>query len=211
MNPLAIAFSVVLACSAILAALLAGRARPSSRDYLRFAAVLYFALAFCAGLAAAGPGATALGLSMAVTQVVCALAPVALAFAVFATFEHPPSAWIAGLFLVLACMAGIAAAATGKPVLSLAPLAVSVLAMLALCLRRWRVEKRSAAHAFLSACCLICTAAASLSAGEGARIALILFSAAALLGFALALARRSGVAVANARDLRNAMPVGEKR
>ena len=211
MNPLAIAFAVVLACSAILVAMLAGRARPSSRDYLRFAAVLYFALALCAGLAAADQDATALGLSAAVTQVVCALAPVALSFAIFATFEHPASAWIAGTSMVLACIAGIAAAALGKPVLSLAPLAVSVLAMLALCFRRWRVEKRSAAHAFLSACCLICAAAASLSVGEGARIALILFSAAALLGFALALARRSGVAVANARDLRTAMPIGEER
>jgi hypothetical protein len=210
-NPLAVAFSIVLACAAVLAALLVSRARPSSRDYLRLAAALYFSLALCAALAAIYPGAMMLGFSVAVTQVVGALAPVTLAFALFATFEHPPSAWIAGISMVLACIAGIAAAAVGKPVLSLAPLAVSALAMFALCFRRWRVEKRSASHAFLSVCCLICAAAASLGAGEGARIALILFSAAALLGFALALARRSGVAVVNARDLRMAVSIGDKR
>lgn len=211
MNPLAMASSVVLACSAILAAMLAGRARPSSRNYLRLATALYFSLSLCTGLAAAQPDVTTLGFSAAVAQVVCALAPVTLALSVFATFEHPPSPWVAGVSMVLACLAGIGAATAGKPVLSLAPLTASVLVIVALCIRRWRIEKRSAAHAFLSACCLICAAAASLSIAEDARVALILFSAAALLGFALALARRSGVAVVDTRDLRAALPIGEKR
>ena len=210
-NPLALAFSLVLGCSAILAAMLVGRARPSSRDYLRFAAALYLALSLCAGLAAIVSGPAMLGFSIAVTQVVCALAPVALGFALFATFEHPPAPWTAAIALVLACCAGIVAAAAGRPVLSLAPSSLSALAMLALCLRRWRVDKRSASHAFLSVCSLGCAAAASFAAGDGARIALTLFSAAALLGFALALARRSDGAVVDERDLRIAVAVGEKR
>jgi hypothetical protein len=210
-NPLVIAFSVVLGCSAVLAAMLVSHARASARDYLRFAAVLYLALALCNGLAAADPGPTTLGLLVAVTHVVRALAPVTLAFALLAAFEHPPSAWIATISMVSACSAGIADAALGNPMLSLASLTVGVLAILALCIRRWRVEKRSASHAFLSGCCLICAAAASLAAGAGARIAPILFPAAAILGFSLALARRSDVAVANARDLRMGAAVSEKR
>jgi hypothetical protein len=208
LNPLAIAFSVVLGCSAILAAMIVGRARPSSRDYLRFAAALYLALALCMGLSAVDASAAAAALSGAVTLVVSALAPTALAFALFATFEHPPAGWIAGVSLVLACIAGIAAAATGERMLALAPLSMSVLAMLALCLRRWRMEKRASAHAFLSACCLICAVAAAFTKGDGT--AQVLFLSAALLGFGLALARRSRPVVENGRDLRQPMAIGEK-
>jgi hypothetical protein len=210
MSPAAIAFAIVLACSAILTALLAGRARPSSRDYLRFAAALYLAFALCGGISLGFPNATTLVFSDAVMLVISALAPVTLTFALFATFEHPPSPVIAAIFLAMACLAGIAAAAGGTPVLSLAPLAASVLVMLALCARHWRVEKRATAHAFLSACCLLCGAAAALNAGESGRTALMLFSSAALLGFALALARRSGVAAVNRRDLRNPVAIGKK-
>ena len=208
MNPVAIAFALVLAFFTIIAALIAGRARPAARDYLRFAAALFLALALCDGLAAALPNATTLIFSDAVMLVVCALAPVALALALFAGFEHPPTSIVAATFLALACLAGIAAAASGMPVLSLAPLSACVLAMLALCVRGWRTEKRAAAHAFLSACSLLGGAAAV--GGEGGRTALMLFSAAALLGFALALARRSHVAVVDRRDLRGPIAIGEK-
>ena len=208
MNPATFLFALVLCCSAILAALLASRARPTARDYLRFAAVLYIALALCDAVAAGAASAATLTFADAVMLVVCALAPTALGLAVFAAFEHRPSAISSTIILVLACLAGIAAAATGTPVLALAPLAVSVLALLTLCARRWRSEKRAAAHAFLSACCLICASAATLNGGAAARTALELFSSAALLGFALALARRSDAPVVNQRDLRRAMPIG---
>lgn len=210
MNPVDIAFTLVLACAAIIAALIAGRARPASRDYLRFAAALYLALALCSALAAVLPNATTLIFSDAVMLVVCALAPLALTFALFAAFEHPPSSAVAAIFLVLACLAGIAAAASGTRVLSLAPLSVCVLVMLALCARRWRTEKRATSHAFLSTCSLLCGAAVMLGGGENGRTALMLFSAAALLGFALALARRSRVAVVNQRDLRGPVAIGEE-
>jgi hypothetical protein len=213
-NPVAVAFALVLACSAIIAALLAGRARPASRDYLRFAAALYLALALCNALAAVLPGATALVFLDAVMLVVCALAPLALTFALFAAFEYPPSSIVTTVFLVLACLAGIAAAASGTAMLSLAPLSACVLVMLALCARRWRTdwrtEKRATAYAFLSACGLLCGAAAMLSGGENGRTALMLFSAAALLGFTLALVRRSQIAVVNQRDLRGPAAIGLK-
>jgi hypothetical protein len=208
MNPVALAFAIVLGCSAILAALLGSRMRPAARDYLRFAAVLYVALALCDGLAIVMPDATILTFADAVMLVVCALAPVALGFALFAAFEHPPSPIIAAILLVLAALAGIAAAATGTPVLALSPLAASVLTMLALCARRWRNDKRAASHAFLSACCLFCGAAATLSGGAAGRTALELFSSVALLGFALALVRRSRAQVVKQRDLRGAVSIG---
>jgi hypothetical protein len=207
MNPLAPAFACVLGCSAILAACLGNRARPAARDYLRFAAVLYVALALCDALAVVFPDAAMLIFADAVMLVVCALAPVALGFALFAAFEHPPAPVAATIILVPACLAAIAAAATGTPVLSLAPLAASVLIMLALCARRWRSDKRAASHALLSACCLLCGAAAMLDSGAAGRATLELFSAAALLGLALALARRSRLAVVKARDLRGAVAV----
>lgn len=208
MSPADIAFAIVLACSAILAALIAGRARPVSRDYLRFAAALYLAFALCIGISTILPNATTLVFADAVMLVVAALAPVALALALFASLEHPPSPIIAAIALVSACLAGIAAAASAMPVLSLAPLALSALMMLALCARHWRGDKPGVAHAFLSACCLICGAAASL--GGGGQTALVLFSSAAVLGFALALSRRSRVGVVNRRDLRNAVAIGKK-
>jgi hypothetical protein len=208
-NLIAPFFAFVLAASAILSAMLGSRAHPAARDYLRFAAVLYVALALCDGLAFFFSHAATLIFADAVMLVVCALAPVALGFAVFAAFEHPPSPAAATIFLVAACLAGIAAAATGTPVLSFAPLAASVLTMFALCARRWRYEKRAASHAFLSACCLLCGAAAALSGGTTG--ALELFSSAALLGFVLALVRRSSVAVAKQRDLRQAGSVSGSR
>lgn len=212
MNPVSLAFAFVLGCAAILAALLGNRARPAARDYLRFAAVLYSAFALCEGLASVLPDAEVLVFADAVMLVVCALAPIAMALALFAAFEHRPSSIVAAILLVPGCLAGIAAAASGTVVLSLAPLAVSVLTMFALCARRWRSEKRAAAHAFLACCCLLCAAAATLSGGVTGRTASVLFSSAALLGFALALARRSRLAVAEQRDLRSiAAPIGGNR
>lgn len=211
MSLVAPVFIFVLAASALLSALLANRARPAARNYLRFAAILYVALALCDELAILFPGGATLIFADAVMLVVCALAPVTLGLAVFAAFEHPPSPIAAAILLVAACLAGIVAAATGTPVLSFAPLGASVLTMFALCVRRWHREKRAASHAFLSACCLLCGAAATLSGGATGRTALELFSSAALLGFVLALVRRSNVAVAKQRDLRQAISVSGRR
>ncbi|HEY8949815.1 MAG TPA: hypothetical protein VIM56_13090 [Rhizomicrobium sp.] len=207
MSPADVAFAMVLACSAILAALIAGRANPVSRDYLRFAAALYLAFAVCVGIATIWPDATTLVFADAVMLVILALTPVALALALFARLEHPPSTVIAAILLVLACIAGIAAAASATPVLSLAPLALGALAMVALCARHWSSEKNGVAHAFLSVCCLICGTAASLGGGQ---TALVLFSSAAVLGFALALGRRSRVGVVSRHDLRSAVAISKK-
>ena len=62
----------MLGCAAILAGLLASRARPAARDYLRFAAVLYSPLALCEGLEAGVPDAAILVFADAVMLVVSA-------------------------------------------------------------------------------------------------------------------------------------------
>ena len=207
MNAVSLIFAPMLALSAILAALLVGRARNAARDYLRFAAVLFLALAASIEAGSFLSGASAAIFAVAVTQVVAAAAPVSLALALFARFEHPPSALIASISLLLACVAGIASAAMGMPAIAYAILVAAVCIQLALSLRRWRNEKRSAAHAFLSACALVCAAAGAQTRSGEAVVAL--FSSASILGFALALTR-SRVTVAEKRDFRG-LPVAVSR
>ncbi|HWA30528.1 MAG TPA: hypothetical protein VG867_05500, partial [Rhizomicrobium sp.] len=151
----ALLFAPMLALSAILAALLVGHARGAARDYLRFAAALFLALAASleSGSFLSGPSAAIFTVS--VTQVVAATAPVSLALALFAGFERPPSPFLATVLLAFACLTGIAAAAMGMPATAYGILAASACIMFALVLRRWRSDKRSAAHAFLSICALI--------------------------------------------------------
>jgi hypothetical protein len=198
------AFMAVLGLAALLAAIITQSARPSSRSYLQFAAVIYLALAVADEIAIVLPGSATSAFADAVTFVACALAPVALSLSLFATFEHPPKSWIATLFLSLALVCAIGAAMTGVEVLSFAPLSASVFAMLALSLRRWRIEQRGPLHAIIAASCFLVAAASGASGGAAGRTGLALFSAAGILGISLALARRSNATVAQKRtkDLR---------
>jgi hypothetical protein len=207
MNILALAFSMVLACSAIISALLSARARAMARDYLCFAAVLYLALGVFGAGTVLTPAILTRDFVQAVTLLVLALAPPATVLALFCAFEHPPSALVATPILVIACLGGIAAAAFGIAPLSSALLVGSVFAILALLLRRWRTDKRSAAYAMLSACCLLAGAGTTLP-GQDFSL-LFLFGAAALLGFGLAVQRPLRISVAQKRDLRGEiLPVG---
>lgn len=203
----ALVFAPVLGLSAVLAALFAARANRSARDYLRFAAVLYFALGFC--MEAAGFLTRGQAFVMAVMLFVCALAPVALALALFASFERRPSSILAVILLVLAAFAGIAAAASGTIALSFVPLMAASFIMLAMCVRRSRRDGRAGLYGALSVACMILGTAAMRGDGAGA-VALALFSSAAMLGFGLAIARRSEPLVAQARDLRGAVAIGGK-
>jgi hypothetical protein len=72
--------------------------------------------------------------------------------------------------------------------------------MVALSLRHWRKDKRSASYAILSACCLVAGAGTTFPGGDLSLLGL--FSAAALLGLGLTVPRPSGAAVAKKRDLR---------
>jgi hypothetical protein len=196
------AFMAVLGLSAILAAIVARGARPSSRSYLHFAAVIYLALAVADEIAIVLPVAATL--ADAVTFVACALAPAALALSLFATFEHPPKSWVAALLLSLAFVCALGAAMSGIEMLSFAPLSAAVFAMLALSVRRWRLERQGPFHAVIAASCFLVAAASGASGGAMGRTGLALFSAAGILGISVALARRSRAPVAqqSGKDLR---------
>jgi hypothetical protein len=198
------AFMAVLGLAALLAVIVTRGARPASRSYLQFAAVIYLALAVADEISIVLPGTATSAFADAVTFVVCALAPVALSLSLFATFEHPPRSWIASLFLSLALFCAIGAAMSGIEILSFAPLAASVFMMLALAMRRWRIERLGPFHAVIAALCFLIAAASDAGGGALGRTGLALFSAAGILGISLALARRSHAPVAEARtkDLR---------
>jgi hypothetical protein len=191
------AFMAVLGLAALLAVIVARSARPASRSYLQFAAVIYLALAVADEIAIVFPSAAPF--ADAVTFVACALAPVALSLSLFATYEHPPKSWIAAVLLSLALFCAIGAAMSGIEVLSFAPLSASVFAMLALSARRWRTRRRGAFHAVLAALCFLVAAASGASGGAMGRTGLALFSAAGILGISLTLARRSHAPVAEKR------------
>ncbi|HEY5337544.1 MAG TPA: hypothetical protein VIJ85_05025 [Rhizomicrobium sp.] len=206
------AFCAVLALAALLSVLASRPARPASRSYLRLAAVLYVALSIADESAIFLPGTATASFAQSVTLVVSALAPALLALALFATFEHPPKSWVAAMLLTPALLAGIAAAIGGVDVLSLAPLAASAFVILALSVRRWRLERRGPLHAIAAALCLLGGAAAGAAGGDVGRTALALFSAASVLGLSLALARRSRLLVEEDRrpDMRFAAIGGQR-
>jgi uncharacterized membrane protein YhaH (DUF805 family) len=134
-------------------------------------------------------------LTAAVALIAMSLAPVALALAIAAAFEGPPPAAIATAALVLGCAAGLAAALIGAQFIAMAVLFASVCAILTFAVRRWRAASGSAVHAMVCAFAVLGGAAADMTHGLEAQTSLALFSAAALLGAALACAKRSNRAV----------------
>jgi hypothetical protein len=195
MNVADIAFASVLALSAILAAILVSRARGEARRYVQFACALYGALALADLFATAEATAQAQMLTASVALIVMSLAPVALALAFAVSFEGPPPAVMAAVALVLACLAGVASAMTGAQFIAMAVLFASVCAILTFAVRRWRAASSSAIQTLVCGFALLGGAAADMTHGLEAQTSLALFSAAALLGAALACAKRSNLAV----------------
>jgi hypothetical protein len=181
------ALAVMLLAASIAGWIAVADGPPAARAYVRFACVLYAALA-----AASAIGAQLAG---AVTLIVSACAPVLLAIAHRIVFRAPVAASIAASVLVVGCIAGMTAAATNIAVLSFAPLSVSVLVIIANSLRDFSDRRGPAIQAIASAAALLAGASAFAAGGEAAQPALILFSAAGLLGIALALAPRSDAAI----------------
>ncbi len=206
-----IAFACILALAALLAQIVGSRARAAARAYLRFAAILYFALAISDIAAAWFVNGMTTSLAHTATLLVCALAPASLALGVFGAFETPPRAWIAALVLALVCVVAFVAAISFSPALAFTPLFCSVCVILALSVRRWRKDGRSAFTAIIAALCFLAGAACSLTQGPAARTALALFSAAGLLGFSLALTRRSHARVGVQREKSGPIPVRARR
>jgi len=191
-----IALATMLLAAAIAGWLAVSGAQSDVRNYVRFACMLYAALA-----ASSTVGAQ---FALSVTLIVSACAPVFLACAVRFAFHGPvTSLWITPL-LVAACVAGIVAAATGIALLAFAPLLFSVLAIIAVSLRRFGDLRAKVVQAIAASCALLAGASAFAAGGVRAEPALILFSAAGLLGLSLALAPRSGAVVVQERapDLR---------
>jgi hypothetical protein len=183
-----IAFAIVLALASALAILVSARARPFARDYLRFAAALYTALALADLIAAIEDQIWSTQLAATVALIVAALAPAVLALVVAGVFERPLKPIVAAPVLIIACVAGFAAAITGEAFIALAPLTASVCAMLALAARRWRTRLQAPLQVCVSAIALL-AAAAAFNAGDQGHTAFALFSAAALLGTSLAATR----------------------
>ncbi len=178
-----IALAVMVAAAAIAGWLSIADASREVRVYVRFACVLY------AALAVASMGGAPLQLS--VTLIVCACAPTCLAVAVRFAFRGPVAASAIAFVLGTACVAGMVAAGTGIAVLAFAPLVGSVLSMIAMSLRRIADLRAQVIQAIAAACALLAGASAFAAGGVRAEPALFLFSAAGLLGAALALAPRS--------------------
>ena len=171
-----IAFAAMLFLGAAAGWIAAGAARRHPRWYLRLAAMLYAAMSLSAATAFA---------TSAVTQIVAALAAPLLAMAVYGTFRRaPPPPVAATIILATTCVAGIAAAATGTAFLSTLPQVLAALAILAMA-RRVTI-KRSRLYLLLGVVSLLGAAACQLIDGTVAGAGLLLFSAAGLLGIALA-------------------------
>ncbi len=131
----------------------------SPSAYVRFAAALYAALAAACAVEPHLAGSVAL--------IVCAVAPVLLALALM----RPGSARFAPAF---ACIAGLAAAATGIAVLAFAPLLIASVAI--------AVARRRSPQAVAVSLALVAGAASYLA---GSLPALVAFSSVGLLGAAL--------------------------
>lgn len=148
-----IAFALML----FLACVAAWIVSPS--PYVRFAGLLYAALAASCAVERQLAGSVAL--------IVCAVAPVLLALALM----RPGVARFAPAF---ACIAGLAAAATGIVVLALAPLLIASVAI--------AVARRRSMQALAVSLALLAGAASYLA---GSLPALTAFSSVGLLGAAL--------------------------
>lgn len=190
MNIGALAFTSVLLLAAILATILVDRARSDARNYIRFAASLYGALAMAAMIDNATLSISVHGFAHAVSMIVLSLASVTLALAIASVFEGSPPRPASIVSLTLGCFCGILAAATGAAFIAMAVLFAAVCAILTLAIRRWRKDRSSSLQALISGLALLASAAAGSTGGPEAETSRALFSAAAILGAALACGKR---------------------
>jgi len=165
--------------------------RAPARLYLRFAAMLF------AALAAAAP----LGLADSAALFLLPLGGASLMVSALAQFARPLPAFAAGLGLVAALAGGLAALLSGVPMFALAPAMFAGLAVIAASLNA------VAAIALLAGASLL--AAGLVLLEQGARAGLFLFCAAALVGLAKPSAKqkRSALAVEQQRLARRGAAV----
>ncbi len=181
-------FAVVLALAAAAAWIATDGARPVIRLYLRFACVLYAALA-ASTLSRIAPDAVAV--------MVATLAVALLSLAVFASLRRTPKPAFAAALLAGACAAGIWSAAIGVVALAVIPQVVCLVAVLVIARRG--LMRRPGVHLVFGAVALLAASCSLLAKDPHAFMALLLFSAAGLLGVVLALARGSKIPVEQQR------------
>jgi hypothetical protein len=146
----------------IMAALLKGR----TRLYLRFAGMLFAALA----------ASSAVGLADTAVLLLLPLSASALMLSALARFAKPLNNFVASTVLVIALAGGLGALLSGSAILALVPAAVASMAIIAVALRV------IALSAGLSGAALLASCLACLQSGAGAGV--LLFCAAALVGLA---------------------------
>jgi len=188
------AASLLLLAACLAAWLVAAGARPRARVHLRFAAVLFAALAIAAlGVEAAAP---------AIALLVLPIGSGVLVLGAAAGIGRPLEPALGASLLAVISLAALGATVSGLAALALGPAA---LCAGAIALLGGRIPDRLGAfQAIAAALCLI--GAASAVVWEGAGPALTLFCAAGLLGVALALARSGATIEESAgRDLRGAI------
>lgn len=208
-SPFLFAFALVL--SAAMTWLVSASVRPLPRAYLRFACVLYGALAI-AGLMTGSSEATG-AFARAVALVVCVLAPCILSLALIATFRKAVSPALAAMLLALACLGALAAAVTNWAALGVVPLVVALGAAAAALLRTRARNPIASLQGLAASLGFLCAASSLMVEGAAEPAALDLFSAAGLLGAALALSRASRPRVEKTvrRKLRRVLAVDEDR
>lgn len=198
----AVWFAAVLAFGAAAAWIIAKGARPTARDYLRFAAALYATLAVSAILKLS-PGAVA--------AIVATLGQASIALGVHASFRRPPRPGIAALALAGACIMGIGAAATGEIVLAVLPQLLCALVMLAISRRGLKRLRAPSIQLAAGAAALMAASCSLVSEDQNAFMALLLFSAAGILGTSLAVARISDTFVKRRRKTQSASAIDRPR
>jgi len=186
-----IGFAAVLALAAAASAMMAYTLPGRARIYLGFACVLYGALAAAAGFAIA-PDAVGL-----------IVTTLAFALLMLAALERAPRPVFGAAALALACLAGIGAAFTGELLLAMVAQLLCTGVLLATA-RRWFKVRASLGLRLALATAALLGATCSLPLA-GARVAVLLFSAAGLLGVALSLTRASEMFVEH-RDGANRKP-----
>ncbi|HEY4943752.1 MAG TPA: hypothetical protein VII56_20155 [Rhizomicrobium sp.] len=197
---IAIVAALLLLITTLAVWFVAAGARPAARLQIRFAGVLFAALSLSAATAAA----------VTVTLLVLPIGLSVLALAAAAGFARPVPASVAALLLALICLSGLTAAITGLAVFCLAPAAAAALAMAVLFARQFDAARIASVQGMASALCFL--GAASSFAVDGAGAGLLLFSAAGLLGLAVALSRSDVVVEERAvRDLRGLAAIGRRR
>lgn len=194
---------IIVVCATVLCAasltgwFVAAAARASVRIHLRFACVMFAAVAAACAIMA--------DLGNEVALIAGGTAVPVLALAALAASERPTRPGPAAFILMLSCLAGLASAATGFTSLSLAPMTLAAFAVFIVSARRFSPERKSSLQGMASALAFV--AAALSFALEGAKPGYLLFASAGLLGLTLALSHRQTLSLKNMAGDRIAGPL----